>query len=266
MMIALSFDLEEFDLPLEHGIDIPFNKQMEVSRIGAERILDILDSHNVKATFFTTVNFARNAPQVVERLLNGGHELASHGMQHTGFKESDLADSRTALEAIAGKPVTGFRMPRMMKLQESAVAAAGYLYDSSLNPTFIPGRYMNLSTPRMPFMADGVLQIPTSVTPLVRFPLFWLSAHLLPPALYRWLARYTSKHSGLFTTYFHPWEFFNLNTLTDCNLPAMVRLNSGEGMQKRLDALIATMKKRGKRFVTYSEIYAAYRSDSNRFN
>ena len=137
---------------------------------------------------------------------------------------------------------------------------AGYLYDSSLNPTFIPGRYMNLGTPRHPFMKDGVLQIPTSVTPWIRFPLFWLSAHLLPPRIYRILARRTLSHGGLFTTYFHPWEFFNLNSLPECKLPAMIRLNSGEGMQQRLSSLISEMKQRGERFVTYSEIYAAYKS------
>ncbi len=163
-MVALSFDIEEFDLPLEHGVELPFERQIEVSRIGAERILDILDGHGVRATFFSTVKFAGHAPEVISRLLKEGHELASHGIRHTGFDISDLKASRQALEKIAGHPVTGFRMPRMMKLPESAMRDAGYLYDSSLNPTFIPGRYMNLGTPRHPFMKDGVLQIPTPMS------------------------------------------------------------------------------------------------------
>lgn len=50
-MIALSFDIEEFDLPLEHGIDFPVERQMAVSRQGASYILDILARHGVKATF-----------------------------------------------------------------------------------------------------------------------------------------------------------------------------------------------------------------------
>lgn len=258
-MVALSFDIEEFDLPLEHGIDFPFDRQIEVSRIGAEKILDILKRHQVKATFFSTVRFADKAGGVIRRLLADGHELASHGMRHTGFETSDLKESRLTLEGIAQKPVKGFRMPRMMKLPESAMADAGYLYDSSLNPTFIPGRYMNLRTPRLPFMKDGVLQIPTSVTPWVRFPMFWLSAHLLPPAIYRALAAHTLRHNKLFTTYFHPWEFYDLNTLTECRLPAMIRMNSGKGMEHRLEQLIISLKKHGERFVTYSDIYEAYK-------
>ena len=178
-MVALSFDIEEFDLPLEHGVELPFERQIEVSRIGAERILDILDGHGVRATFFSTVKFAGHAPEVISRLLKEGHELASHGIRHTGFDISDLKASRQALEKIAGHPVTGFRMPRMMKLPESAMRDAGYLYDSSLNPTFIPGRYMNLGTPRHPFMKDGVLQIPMDqIPPLLAFGTFAAAAHL----------------------------------------------------------------------------------------
>ena len=60
--------------------------------------------------------------------MKEGHELASHGIRHTGFDISDLKASRQALEKIAGHPVTGFRMPRMMKLPESAMRDAGYLY------------------------------------------------------------------------------------------------------------------------------------------
>lgn len=262
-MIALSFDIEEFDLPLEHGVDLPFERQIEISREGAMHVLDILERQGVKATFYSTVNFADNAPCVISRLISGGHELASHGMRHSGFEMSDLQDSRLALEKIARKPVNGYRQPRMMKLDESDVAKAGYLYDSSLNPTFIPGRYMNLSTPRRPFMKDGVLQIPASVTPLVRFPLFWLAAHVLPAPVYRTLALRTLKHDGLFNTYFHPWEFYDLSTLKGCRIPAIVRRNAGEGMRRRLEELIVFLKKNAGEFVTYSQVYEAFRQ-SNR--
>ncbi len=66
-MVALSFDIEEFDLPLEHGVELPFERQIEVSRIGAERILDILDGHGVRATFFSTVKFPGSHQPPVER-------------------------------------------------------------------------------------------------------------------------------------------------------------------------------------------------------
>ena len=62
----------------------------------------------------------------------------------------------------------------MFAVDNAAIARAGYRYNSSLNPAFIPGRYMHLDSPRTWFMADGVMQIPASVSPLLRVPLFWL--------------------------------------------------------------------------------------------
>lgn len=253
-MVCLSFDIEEFDLPTEHGVDIPFERQIEVSRHGAVRILDILRRHGVRATFFITVSFAKSAPEIVERIVAEGHELASHGMRHSSFRISDLSDSRRELGKLSGSEVKGYRQARMMKLDEREVAKAGYLYDSSLNPTFIPGRYMSLSAPRTPYIKDGVVQIPASVTPMVRFPLFWLAAHLLPQSLYRLLAWRTLVHDGHFVTYFHPWEFYDLHTMPDYKIPGIVSMNSGEGMAKRLDALVECMKSRGMEFATIGEL------------
>lgn len=57
-MILLSFDIEEFDAPLEHGVELPFEEQMRTSVEGTRKILACLARHRVKATFFCTANFA----------------------------------------------------------------------------------------------------------------------------------------------------------------------------------------------------------------
>lgn len=59
--VFLSFDFEEFDLPKEHGVDIPLEEQIRVSAEGAERLLNILQEEQVQATFFVTGVFASHA-------------------------------------------------------------------------------------------------------------------------------------------------------------------------------------------------------------
>ena len=59
--IPLSFDIEEFDVPREHGAELPMEEQARISVAGTEAILDILKEHQVKATFFSTANFAQLA-------------------------------------------------------------------------------------------------------------------------------------------------------------------------------------------------------------
>jgi Predicted xylanase/chitin deacetylase len=58
---------------------------------GRSRILDVLKQNDVKATFFCTGNFAENAPEVMQRIMDEGHEVACHGVDHWQPKETDFA-------------------------------------------------------------------------------------------------------------------------------------------------------------------------------
>ena len=182
-MILLSFDTEEFDVPREHGVDFSLEEGMKVSIEGTNRILDVLKQNGVRATFFCTGNFAEHAPEVMQRIMNEGHEVACHGVDHWQPKETDFDVSKQIVERVTGRKVYGYRQPRMFPVSDSEIARVGYRYNSSLNPAFIPGRYMHLTAPRTWFMKGEVMQIPASVTPWIRFPLFWLSLHNLPEKL-----------------------------------------------------------------------------------
>jgi Polysaccharide deacetylase len=236
-MILLSFDIEEFDMPLEYKGTISLEEQLSISRQGTVIILDLLKKHQIKACFFSTVIFAQNNPDLIQRLVAEGHELASHTYYHSEFKNEDLLTSKQALEQISGQQVVGLRMPRMYPVDPIEVGKAGYFYNSSINPTFLPGRYNHFKTSRLPFMEGDVLQIPASVTPRFRFPLFWLSFHALPLFFYKRLAAITYQHDQYLNLYFHPWEFMDLDKKA-YQLPLYTRWNSGKTMQKKFEHLL----------------------------
>lgn len=253
-MILLSFDTEEFDVPREHGVEYDtLHEGMAVSIEGTRRILDVLKANGVHATFFCTGNFAEHAPEVMRRILDEGHEVACHGVDHWHPQASDVQRSKEIVERVTGVTVHGYRQPRMFPVSDEAIRDAGYTYNSSLNPAFIPGRYMHLTAPRTWFMKDGVMQIPASVTPWLRFPLFWLSLHNLPECIYHWMVRRTLKHDGYFVTYFHPWEFYDLKEHPELRMPFIIRNHSGQQMCDRLDRLIKMLKDGGHEFITYNE-------------
>ena len=97
------------------------------------------------------------------------------------------------------------------------------------------------------------MEIPASVTPWIRFPLFWLSLHNLPESLYHCLVRRVLSHDGYFVTYFHPWEFYELKAHPEFKMPFIIRNNSGQKMVERLDRLIKMLKNYKYSFMTYSE-------------
>ena len=254
--IALSFDFEECDLPREGGVEFPIERGMSVSTEGAAAVLKVLRRHGVKATFFCTLNFAERAPEIMHALVAEGHEIAAHGVDHFHQIPEDPYLCKAGLEKLYGVEVVGYRQPRMFPVDDAALAKAGYRYNSSLNPAFVPGRYMHLTTPRTIFEKNGLRQVPASVTPLIRFPLFWLALHLLPERLYRALVKRTLKHDGYFVTYFHPWEFSAAFAAAAKALKVspLIRRNLGTPMVERLDRLIVALKTDGNDFITIKEL------------
>ena len=259
--ILLSFDTEEFDVPREHGVDISLEEGMKVSVHGTNRILDCLRQNQVKSTFFCTANFAKNAPQVMQRIMDEGHEVACHGVDHWRPQATDVEISKQVVEEVTGRKVMGYRQPRMFPVSDSEIERMGYTYNSSLNPAFIPGRYMHLNAPRTWFMRGKVMQIPASVTPIIRFPLFWLALHNLPEWMYHMMVRRVVNHDGYFVTYFHPWEFYALKEHPEFKLPFIIKNHSGEALFLRLDRLIKMLKARDCQFATFSEFVESKKAE-----
>lgn len=251
-MIYLSFDIEEFDMPKEYGYDIAFERQIAISRKGLTAILDLLKKHQMRATFFSTVVFAQQVPDLINRLIEEGHELASHTYYHSDFENEHLKHSKEALEQQFGVTVEGLRMPRMLEVSAKEVKKAGYRYNSSVNPTFLPGRYNKLYVPKRLFNENGLWQIPAAVS-WFRFPLFWLSFHNLPLWLYSFLLKRSVKSIGYAALYFHPWEFTDLHQ-KEFNFPAYVMRNSGEKMIARFDSLLTFIKQQGWKTGLYKEM------------
>lgn len=248
----LSFDIEEFDVPKERGFDLSLEQGIQISILGTNRILDILKANNVVATLFCTANFVMYATDVVGRAIADGHEIACHGVDHWNPKADDPKVSKEIIENTLQIKVSGYRQPRMFDVDKNLLANCGYVYNSSLNPAFIPGKYMHLNTPRTAFIQDRLLQIPASVTPKTRIPMFWLALHNYPFDVYTKFADMIIKKDGYFTTYFHPWEFVDHpKEIQKCMLP-IVNHNNGTNMCRKLDKLIKHFKSANHSFNTYS--------------
>ena len=71
-MILLNFDMEEFDLPSEHNVNLPLDEQMEYSKEGSVIVLDLLEKYQIKATFFCTAVFALNARELISDIIQRG--------------------------------------------------------------------------------------------------------------------------------------------------------------------------------------------------
>lgn len=233
--ILLTFDVEEFDTPLRHKIRLSKEEQLHYGNLGLIAVMNLLDElGQPPCTFYTTANFANHYPDNI-RSLALNHEIASHTYYHSKFKNEDVLKSKICLEEIIQDQIHGFRMPNMAEFDKSLIKESGYIYDSSINPTFIPGKYNNLSTPILPYLYHNIVELPTSVVPYCRFPLFWLSFKALPLPLFITLCNFTLKQTGYLNLYFHPWEFADLS---DFKIPNFIKNPSGNELVNKLRRFI----------------------------
>lgn len=224
---AMTIDVEDYFQVSAFAPHIPRDSwPQRECRVEAniERILGILETGGAKATFFTLGWIAERYPQMVRRIVAGGHELASHGYGHLRASDQtraefmdDVARSKAILEDLGGQRVLGYRAPSFSigpgnlwaldVLQE-----AGYRYSSSIYP-IAHDHYGMPDAPRFAFHpngSEGLLEVPITT---VRLGQRNLPAggggyfRLLPYALSRRLMRRVNQADGqpaIF--YFHPWE------------------------------------------------------------
>jgi polysaccharide deacetylase family protein (PEP-CTERM system associated) len=195
------------------------------SRVAAntDRLLDLFAAAGVRATFFTLAWVAERHPDLVRRIVAGGHELASHGMSHVRADRqtrdefrADAFESKARLEDISGVGVTGYRAATFSIGRDNfwaydVLAEVGYVYSSSLYPVR-HDLYGMPEAPRVPFRPgrSGLIELPLSTVRLFDRNLPFSGGgyfRLLPYAVSRWGMRRINRHDRqpcIF--YMHPWE------------------------------------------------------------
>ena len=187
------------------------------------RILELFAAHDVKATFFMLGWVAERYPELVRRIVDAGHELASHGYTHTRvtrqtpevFSE-DISRTKTLLEDIAGCEVLGYRAASYSIVSKTLWAhdllqEAGYRYSSSIYPIH-HDLYGIPDAPRFSYCHKkaGLLEIPITTVSLFRHNLPCGGGgyfRLLPYRVSRWAMQHVNKTDGQpCVFYFHPWE------------------------------------------------------------
>ncbi|MCW5750341.1 MAG: DUF3473 domain-containing protein [Alphaproteobacteria bacterium] len=188
------------------------------------RVLDLFARHNVKATFFTLGWVAEREKALIRRIVDEGHELASHGYEHVRADHqspeefrADVRRTKAILEDVSGRQVRGYRAASFSINGRNiwaldVLAEEGYAYSSSVYPVH-HDLYGMPEAPRFAFLyrdRGEIVECPvTSVRLLGRNLPCGGGGYfrLLPYALSRFFMRRVNAQDGepcIF--YFHPWE------------------------------------------------------------
>lgn len=221
MKFAFTVDLEDW----YHGIELPYDSWKNYEHrldVGLDKILQLLADNNTKATFFTLGWIADRYPNVVKKVFNEGHELASHGyshekvydLSHQEFRE-EVVNTKSKIEEITGTEIHAYRAPFFSVTSKSLwaleiLAEAGYSIDCSISPVKT-WRYGISTCPQDIFKLKDLdlVEFPVSTFTFLKKKLGIGGAYfrLFPYALSnRELKKLKDKDQHTMF-YIHPWEY-----------------------------------------------------------
>jgi polysaccharide deacetylase family protein (PEP-CTERM system associated) len=255
--IVYSFDIEDYFMASCFDNQISRNKWNQIPskiELGLDRIIEILDLYNIKATFFFLGYVAEKYPELLKKVHVKGHEIACHGYNHNlvnnfDFKQfdQDIKRATSIIENITGEKVLGYRAPTFsLDIEDSSLIDIlinnGYRYDSSNFPF-----HWNQKNKRINFsqdlfkIRDNFYEVPMTSINFSRFnfPLGGGYSRLYPTFFNKLLISKQINLSNIIL-YFHPWEFLNSHPISPKKLPRALRhkINIGDNLFNKLNSIM----------------------------
>jgi polysaccharide deacetylase family protein (PEP-CTERM system associated) len=270
---VLTMDVEDW-----YHSDYFLDKKMDNSYSmldGLDRYISLLNNYNIKSTLFVLSCLVDKHKNRIRDISSMGHEIASHGDDHTrplnidinSFK-SRIINSKNKIEDSIGVSVSGFRAPSFSLDRErlNIVKEIGFLYDSSKNPFnehplygYIDMKgykklYSNIYIKEnfVEFEANSVSllkkNIPVSGGAYIR---------ILPWIITEEMLKNCIRYTEFYIFYIHPFEVSSaiaprFNKKISFN--TKMRFSIGRStVENKINKLIRLLKEGGYKFITFSE-------------
>jgi len=178
-IVCLTFDFDTQSGFIARGMTTPTPlSRGEFGLVGARRVLALLKSFGVRATWFIPGFTIASHPRACEAVVRDGHEVAHHSWAHVppaqqsrAEEEADLVRANEAIARLTGRKARGYRSPSW-DLSESTIdllLAHGFQYDSSL----MGADYWPYRARRGDRVALGEPYRPGEETALIEMPISW---------------------------------------------------------------------------------------------
>ena len=225
-MKFITFDIEDWFHILDHPETAnPSSWDKFESRIdhGVGLILDLMDKHDLKGTFFCLGWIAEKHPHIIKRIDAAGHHIGTHSYYHQLAYEQtedeyrkDLSDSIKILSDLTGKTIDTYRAPGFSIKKSNlwafdVMAEEGIKYDSSVFPANRAHGGLPQFTTDQPckvITKKGyeIIELPMNTASLLSQKFVFSGGgyfRLLP----EWYLKKLFKSQEYVMTYFHPRDF-----------------------------------------------------------
>jgi len=284
-MNILGIDFEEWFHPqLIQKYLTNEDKELKVTN-GLDSILDWLRKNETYATFFVVGELLEFKPELLDQILEGGHEIAFHTMNHIRLDEPNykeiFSDDLKRFSELTNKKSKGFRAPSFSLSKSTSWAidileSHGYVYDSSIVP--VQTRLYGIKNAQItPYMISSSL--PEKNDPsgkLMEFPIlttnfltkqipagggFYLRA--LPQRILSSAIKNINKIDNPATFYIHSWELLP-ELMPKVSLPFIDRFITYYNINKAPEKMTKIIKEF--EFTSFERFISKNKNDSKKYN
>ena len=142
-MNILGIDFEEWYHPELIKNHVKNDQKIPKVFKGIDTILDLLNRHNISATFFVVGEILQHTPELIDKIISNNHEIAFHTMHHDRIDSlnflNNFDDELKAFQKLTNDKSKGFRAPTFSLNEKSSsvikmLEKYNYIYDSSIMP------------------------------------------------------------------------------------------------------------------------------------
>jgi len=142
-MNILGIDFEEWYHPELVKNHVKTDQKIPKVFKGIDKILDLLNKHNISATFFVVGEILQHTPELIDKIISNDHEIAFHTMHHDRIDSLNFLntfdDELKEFQKITNNKSKGFRAPTFSLNKKSSsiikmLEKYNYIYDSSIMP------------------------------------------------------------------------------------------------------------------------------------
>lgn len=277
--IHLTIDIEEW-------YHLDYLKNYDINKHAVETIpqmiefLDLLDRLNIKATFFTLGEIAKQNADILKEIHYRGHEIGCHGMDHdllynktTAEFKDQIIEARHLVNEIIGEDVVrGYRAScfSMDREKLDVLKGCGYDYDSSYITFAEHPLYGKLDLEGYTKIDDLVysnnnfleFEIPTLAISKYNIPISGGGyLRLFPYGLNKLLIKKYLSENNNFIFYLHPFELTNMKLPFDSQISNKDKFRAQVGRNsnlKKLEKILKMLLNNGANFSTLGQRYNHY--------
>ena len=142
-MNILGIDFEEWYHPELIKNHVKNDQKIPKIFKGIDIILDLLNKHNISATFFVVGEILQHDPELIDKIISNDHEIAFHTMHHDRVDSLNFSnkfdDELKEFKKLTNDKSKGFRAPTFSLNEKSSfiikmLEKYNYIYDSSIMP------------------------------------------------------------------------------------------------------------------------------------